>query len=269
MSACLRRLTRAIEDARPLIPVFVLAAVWFIGQARPHTGGTPQLARGRTAVRAASVQGESCVQCHQVDVLFSHPVGITPSMRVPSHLPLTEGKITCLTCHDNDDPAAHDRARQQHSPMLREGGSPLGLCVECHDPGETRRGHGSRLTQAHLLWPGKSFSDKGLTGGVDAETRSCLACHDGAVALDISDGMGVSSHGEHPVGVEFRSRRDTVGRPIRERTFPPAAALDSRIRLFDNRVGCGSCHSPYSTEKHLLVKSNHLSALCTSCHSSI
>ena len=45
-----------------------------------------------------------------------------------------------------------------------------------------------------------------------------------------------------------------------------AARLDGRIRLFDQAVGCGSCHSVYSMQPKLLVTSNLRSRLCLSCH---
>jgi predicted CXXCH cytochrome family protein len=46
----------------------------------------------------------------------------------------------------------------------------------------------------------------------------------------------------------------------------PESALDRRVRLFDRRVGCGSCHSPYAEGRALLVMSNVRSRLCLSCH---
>ena len=67
---------------------------------------------------------------------------------------------------------------------------------------------------------------------------------------------------EHPVGVRYRrdaGRRS--GSPL-----VPLDAVDPRIRLFDDRVGCGSCHSPYSTRDDQLVMSNERSRLCLSCH---
>jgi predicted CXXCH cytochrome family protein len=36
--------------------------------------------------------------------------------------------------------------------------------------------------------------------------------------------------------------------------------------LFDGNLGCGSCHSAYSKEPHLLVMNNRGSKLCLSCH---
>jgi predicted CXXCH cytochrome family protein len=64
----------------------------------------------------------------------------------------------------------------------------------------------------------------------------------------------------HPIGAEQHPRGpgDNLVHPN---------SLDPRIRLFDGRVGCGSCHSPYAREHALLVMSNDRSALCLSCHS--
>jgi predicted CXXCH cytochrome family protein len=66
---------------------------------------------------------------------------------------------------------------------------------------------------------------------------------------------------DHPIGVRYTQRRAAGAASL-----VPASALDSRIQLFDNQVGCNSCHSPFSTEKGLLVMSNERSGLCLSCH---
>jgi predicted CXXCH cytochrome family protein len=42
--------------------------------------------------------------------------------------------------------------------------------------------------------------------------------------------------------------------------------MDPRIWLFEGRVGCGSCHSPFAGGEALLVMSNVGSRLCLSCH---
>lgn len=71
-----------------------------------------------------------------------------------------------------------------------------------------------------------------------------------------------SQSGEtHPIGTEYpaHARRGA-------KSMVPRSRLDGRIRLFDNMVGCGSCHSPYSQEKKLLVIDNRGSQLCLSCH---
>jgi predicted CXXCH cytochrome family protein len=102
----------------------------------------------------------------------------------------------------------------------------------------------------------------------------CLGCHDGSVATDVSHRVGfgtpvsagdpiVRITGGHPISREYPRRKPERGGW--SGYFDPAD-LDDRIRLFEDRIECGSCHSPYSEEEHLLVMPNHDSALCLSCH---
>jgi predicted CXXCH cytochrome family protein len=92
-----------------------------------------------------------------------------------------------------------------------------------------------------------------------------MGCHDGSLARE-AGGMRMGSgffelgqaQPEHPVPVQYRETRESH--------LKPAAALDSRIHLFNGQVGCTSCHSPFSREKGLLVMSNQKSRLCVACH---
>jgi hypothetical protein len=68
--------------------------------------------------------------------------------------------------------------------------------------------------------------------------------------------------GDHPIGVQYRATRSS-GDEVR---LVPANRLDKRVRLFDNTVGCGSCHSVYSKQSNQLVMSNLGSKLCLTCH---
>jgi predicted CXXCH cytochrome family protein len=94
-----------------------------------------------------------------------------------------------------------------------------------------------------------------------------MTCHDGAIAGDAGGHqtrrLAFDGSTEHPVGVELRDRN--VGQPD-EILFVGHSALDPRIRLFDGKVGCGSCHNQYSSRESLLVMSNHQSRLCLACH---
>ncbi len=115
------------------------------------------------------------------------------------------------------------------------------------------------------------MTDLGGTRSLDLESTNCLSCHDGSVARDIGhtsepDGRGglirTMASVEHPIGIPYRltDPQDADGE------LRPASMLDHRIRLFDNQVGCGSCHSLYSTRPSRLVMSNDRSRLCLSCH---
>lgn len=102
--------------------------------------------------------------------------------------------------------------------------------------------------------------------GFDDDSRECMSCHDGTVASDAgrhaaSAAPDFETLREHPVGVEYRP-----GRPASDTRLKPTERLDPRVRLFDGQVGCGSCHSIYSSQRKLLVKNNIRSELCLSCH---
>lgn len=206
--------------------------------------------RGRASDRG-------CLSCHHFDRALSHPVDIAPSRAVPPELPLADGLMTCLTCHDGPGAVPTE---------------PAALCAGCHDRAARRLGdlHALALGRAHIaerVGPGRatgSFSAR--RGDLDRESESCLACHDGAVASLPGIRMGRQGSpasrmlgGRHPIGVVQQPRG--VGD-----TLVPAHLLDRRIRLFDGRVGCGSCHTLYAGEEALLVMSNQGSALCLSCH---
>ncbi len=161
-------------------------------------------------------------------------------------------------------------------PMLR----PAASCDACHGEfgpvarssgtGRSARvSHAQSLNRAHLAMPTNSNAMAG--GGassLDQETRSCVSCHDGTIAGDAA-GVRTPAIGgheaDHPVGVLYRDRALAGGKPL-DMPLSPAFRLGDKVRLFDNRVGCGSCHSLYSSEKHLLVMSNYGSKLCLTCH---
>lgn len=68
--------------------------------------------------------------------------------------------------------------------------------------------------------------------------------------------------GEHPIGVRMMAGRGN----LEEGELRSPTSLDPRVRLFDGRVGCGSCHSIYAPGRNKLVMPNERSALCTACH---
>jgi predicted CXXCH cytochrome family protein len=192
---------------------------------------------------------------------LSHPVDVVPSMRVPAHLPLEDGAVTCATCHD---------AHSADGTTLRGSGD---LCAECHS-GRWGSGYGDMHALAlrrahpgsHDAPPAGSVNWK---TGPDPESGTCLGCHDGAVASRgevqmIGDRPGPFTAarligGRHSIGVR-QAPRGTGD------TLVPADRLDPAIRLFDGRVGCGSCHSLYADNEALLVMENHASRLCLECH---
>lgn len=229
---------------------------------------------------------DRCERCHQFSPGLSHPVGIVASgtgRGRAADLPLDMGRVTCLTCHDESAARPHGegRAGRAPDPMLRRE-SVESLCAECHQqPGrDLKHVHAMGLLKAHLDTPtggarfGASGGEAGIRGlagrgDVDGETASCLSCHDGTVASDVGEhvqggrrsSLAMDGPSSHPIGVVYKAAVSRDGIQLRA-----PATLDRRIRLFDQRVGCGSCHSLYSRHQDHIVFSNDRSALCLGCH---
>lgn len=207
-----------------------------------------------------------CQRCHNLDPLFSHPVDVNPTMRVPTGMPLENGKVTCLTCHELSHIATHTQTKVNKNASLRSGLTATTICSACHT-GRTadtaKMMHPTAIGRAHL--PTRSTAS--TSAGLDSESRTCLSCHDGTLASDVGIGGGdiIGDHAQgHPVGIRYQNGLRN-GQP-REMPVRPAAALDTRVRLFNGNIGCGSCHSPYSKQKGQLIMSNLGSKLCLSCH---
>ncbi len=219
--------------------------------------------------------GQECSSCHLPEPLFSHPVGVTPSFPIPRGFPLTDGRITCGTCHTDESREDHLEATRLHPSLLRNPQiAAVRFCMQCHlgngrDPTTV---HGMGTGRAHLQWSSgpdeRASFDVGWGGERHRQAAraqdTCLSCHDGDIAGDaqtVSTGSGMRS-GEHPVGVAYPLHAD---RGAKSR-MTSISELDYRIRLFAGKIECRSCHSVFSKERNLLVVSNAGSNLCFSCH---
>jgi cytochrome c5 len=236
----------------------------------------------------------TCLTCHDERAQRSHgsvsSMGATGGTR-STHaerdpmLRLDSVEALCGTCH------AAGAAGKHGGPMPHRtvGFGPQRNAVRRADQAELDSVHAMGILKAHLTSSGNSpmasHSHRGTlleaTAGVDAESASCLACHDGTVASDVGghaegDWAGKAASGSrtrgiraaamdgpssHPIGVPYRSTSGPEAIELR-----PAASLDPRIRLFNHNVGCGSCHSVYSRQPDYVVFPNDRSVLCLSCH---
>lgn len=201
-----------------------------------------------------------CQECHNMPQNNSHPIGVVPSMQVPEEFMLDwSGKMTCATCHD-----PHGRTENQY---LRTDARGRDFCILCHrgmlpmqDP------HVGTVSIAHSK-RGIYHDESSLSQILDQVSMECLSCHDGVIASDASykivggDAVTYQRNGlSHPIGMDYRKSA------MHDRELRSAETLSPYIALYDGKVGCASCHNPYSSQHRMLTMNNSGSALCLECH---
>ena len=96
----------------------------------------------------------------------------------------------------------------------------------------------------------------GTLYSVRRDTHSCMGCHDGTIADNIT-----SLDQSHSVGIDYRLAQIRSRGALRDPSL-----LDAAIKLENGLVGCTSCHDQDSQLRAGLVMSNAGSRLCFSCH---
>jgi predicted CXXCH cytochrome family protein len=198
----------------------------------------------------------TCESCHsEMRRLQSHPSEIYPSRPIPIDLPLTDGKMTCLTCH-----YVHPKKKMrlvENRYFLRRLSRGIYFCSICHEFDDKRH---IVLTNVHR----SSFEELDSTTRIDKISLTCIECHDSHISKSDALRAGVWRHSSslnHPIGLSYS--KVTLKR-LRE--FRPEGVLHRKMKLFDGKIGCGTCHSIYSQEKNMLVMDNSGSRLCLECH---
>ncbi len=217
---------------------------------------------------------QSCLTCHP-NVFkegYMHPVDIKPEhVRIPRDMPLSQnGTITCATCHDVHSDATTRFGSKSH--FLRRQESGKAFCDICHLHSPSRfNGHEPVFSSAHFT---SKYISTGFGSKIDAMSRDCISCHDGSIGSSVELKSGSWRHqenfldfdkgGMHPIGMSYEKSRMKV----QKAALKPIFMVDKRIRFFgpEKKIGCGSCHNPFSRKKNKLVMSNVRSKLCLACH---
>jgi predicted CXXCH cytochrome family protein len=194
--------------------------------------------------------------------MSSHPVDVYPiTTTIPPDLPLRNRMVVCITCHNIH--AERFRPLGEKTYYLRRPGAGRAFCMACHKEKPVQEGHTSALGAAHI---GNRFGVTDTSGHLDEISVACITCHDGTVgrSADFRLGSGVWQHSSpdqsHPIGVDYETSRMSMG------YLKAKQLIDKRIRFFDGKIGCGTCHDMYLKSRNYLVMSNKGSRLCTSCH---
>lgn len=205
---------------------------------------------------------ELCRPCHKkITKRSSHKVDMVPELvKVPEDLPLTDGMVTCNTCHN-----IHEHrytARGEKTYFLRRPAPGMEFCMSCHEVELENNRHIEIVAAAHI---GSRYKITDKNQPLDNMSMECISCHDGNLGRTVTYkvvGKGIWSHNDnsHPIGVNYNESRmrkgDLISRPN----------IDKRIRFFNGRIGCGTCHDMYSKIPGQLVMGNEGSRLCLSCH---
>lgn len=263
---------------------------------------------GRVALRFGGNVSQLCRSCHdgRLAAREVHPVDMAPgaamAKTIPDDIPLKDGKLTCLSCHDvSVDCRAGQPAAVPNSNLLRGArvSHPVEFCFRCHVKEKYQ------AFNAHdQLEAGKQKTD------------TCIWCHDKVPDVDSSpkesasyalrsESAGVCSNchtveKDHPAGdshmyaiptaemklhmsaYEMQPRMNLPFRQLLEYVRATNRAPRS-IPLDENgRITCYSCHNPH--EKGLLPDWNlrsvgaepkkavnhrlrsHESIACRACH---
>jgi len=213
-------------------------------------------------------------ECHNFEPSLNHPVGIKPEDMIPEDMPLDDhSHITCLTCHDDSGSSGTLSYFNDSRQRLLSRPEGMQFCGSCHTQmSGTRReqSHWQFTTRAHLgsiNLQSTTFDDYAQTiDGLDLESRTCLSCHDD-VSVNIPPlnetrrqrALRWTDMSDHPIGMDYDnivSRQPDDYKPL----------FDQEIRLFNGKVGCGSCHNFYSQNKKNPAMNNNTAAFCRKCH---
>ena len=221
---------------------------------------------------------ELCARCHKDLSPLSHSVGMAPTMRMPKGMPLDDlGMMTCATCHDPHKNRFNGKGKKTYYLRVEKQGK--AFCLLCHEdpahPGEVRifsasggLTHRRSMTRSHGF---ANFSVSDSDTKLDQLSLHCIGCH-GANEdnVDIKTlGSGVYWHKgngiglSHPVGIDYDDAA------WRNKELVRSEDLDSRIKLFDGRIGCCTCHDPYANgggEGLVIGAEGSYQDLCLSCH---
>lgn len=224
-------------------------------------------ANGSTDIGAVNGDiNELCASagCHSYDPEMTHPMGNTSSGET----------LTCLSCHENEEMKNATADPDFGIERYLQSSEGTETCRSCHiklDSTYSGNQHWQTNMSAHLLpmIPGANKQTNEIVGIADNESRSCLGCHD-EVSANIRGEHEVykrkrftqwSSSNSHPIGMSYGN----VAK-VKMNKYNYPLSHNERIRLFDGKMGCGSCHSLYTNQRSYLVQNNRGSALCFQCH---
>jgi len=155
------------------------------------------------------------------------------------------------------------------------------VCVFCHAPHNVTNqivplwNHATTTAQFTLY---SSSSLNAVPGQPSGNSRACLSCHDGTVAIDSYGGrtggtaltsgsrlIGTDISNDHPVSFTYDAALATADGSLV--TPASANAVVAGIPLYGAALQCASCHNVHSNANTMFLRVNNAgSNLCMQCH---
>jgi predicted CXXCH cytochrome family protein len=180
-----------------------------------------------------------CLSCHDYRQNH-HPVDIPPIGEIP--FPLTDGRITCVTCHFGD----HETGGAN---FLREGPylPQRDICFKCHHREEYRG-----------VNPHEMLDEDGRFRRIVGGMTVCVICHPGTPNPDVERTEDIRLRADvgflcwrcHPpmVNALFQAQHLLVepSREMRKNLEKSETEMDVLLPLVPrDRVTCSTCHNPH------------------------
>jgi predicted CXXCH cytochrome family protein len=163
------------------------------------------------------------------------------------------------------------------------------ICIVCHTPHNADLtvttaplwNHEVTIVAAYTLYSSSTLN--ATLGQPGNESKLCLSCHDGTVALENFGGVtggtnfisgsanvGTALNNDHPISFTYNDALATADGGLRTPSTY-VTSLGGTINndlLFSGRMECASCHDVHNAHGNnmLLLIDNTGSALCLTCH---
>lgn len=164
------------------------------------------------------------------------------------------------------------------------------ICIFCHAPHNGTASYDAPLwnhgvTTATYTLYSSSTLDAGPMAQPSGNSKLCLSCHDGTVAVDSYGGatgtnfipvaglLGTDLSNDHPVGFSYNTSLSTSDGELHNPAtvnsgLGSTIALDLLFGAGNDQLECASCHDVHNFANNgkFLRKANTASALCLTCH---
>ena len=237
------------NNSRPAGPVTASTNIHYTGAYCEVCHEKTPVRGGQTYLKYNGDYNELC-KCHNYQPgTYTHPVDIEPSekkkAKIPPDLPLVQGKVTCITCH-NIFLQCGDNPEYKFSNKRFLRGNPSGkrteLCFKCHDDTQYKKldPHIDQMDEKGNIIAAKclycheekpdelraSFGEVKLLGNIIV---ICQRCH-----AKSSNHPANANHLVMPPLNILAMMKKT------EKQFEIILPLD-----YDGKISCPTCHNPH------------------------